>query len=221
MIARLQGVLAELDASGALIGAEGGLTYRVLLPAYTAGRLGGSIGQRVDLHTLYYIESQNQGATLLPRLVGFLTPQDRDFFELFTTCKGIGNRRALRAMAVATEQLAAAIADRDLATLQSLPEIGRRMAETIVATLHGKVDHFLVSRSFAVAAGSSQGHETSQRQGSVYGNLAREGLEVLLQLGENRLQAVTWIDQAMRDEKDRPQSVQDLVARVYRLKAGG
>lgn len=221
MIARLQGVLAELDASGALIGAEGGLTYRVLLPAYTAGRLGGSIGQRVDLHTLYYIESQNQGATLLPRLVGFLTPQDRDFFELFTTCKGIGNRRALRAMAVATEQLAAAIADRDLATLQSLPEIGRRMAETIVATLHGKVDHFLVSGSFAVAAGSSQGHETSQRQGSAYGNLAREGLEVLLQLGENRLQAVTWIDQALRDEKDRPQSVQDLVARVYRLKAGG
>lgn len=221
MIARLQGVLAELDPSGALIGAEGGLTYRVLLPAYTAGRLGGSIGQRVDLHTLYYIESQNQGAMLLPRLVGFLTPQDRDFFELFTTCKGIGNRRALRAMAIATEQLAAAIADRDLATLQSLPEIGRRMAETIVATLHGKVDHFLTSGSFAVAAGSSQGQEPSQRQGAPYGNLAREGLEVLLQLGENRLQAVTWIDQALRDEKERPQSVQDLVARIYRLKAGG
>jgi hypothetical protein len=46
-------------------------------------------------------------------------------------------------------------------------------------------------------------------------------MEVLLQLGENRNEALAWIDQALRDEKDRPRDVQDLIQRVYRIKAGG
>ena len=141
MIARIRGILEALEDGVALIGDDGsdgiGLTYEVLLPGFVVGRLGGSISQPVTLHTLHFFESLNQGATLVPRLAGFMTAEDRRFFELFTTCKGIGNRKALRAMALSTEQIASGIADRDVALLQSLPEVGRRTAETIVATLHG------------------------------------------------------------------------------------
>jgi Holliday junction DNA helicase RuvA len=217
MIARIHGILEEIEGSTALIRLNEGVTYQVLVPAYTAARLGASIGQDVTLYTFHFIESQGQGMTMIPRLAGFLTPQDRRFYELFTTVKGIGNKRALRAMSLDTGRIAAAIADRDLAMLQSLPEVGRRTAETILATLSGKVDAFVSAAAFAGTPIKS-GAPTETSGG---GAMAREALEVLLQLGENRTQAVVWIDQALRDPKDRPRDVQDLIQRVYRIKAGG
>ena len=217
MIARIQGVLEAVAGDAALVRVDGGLTYEVLLPAYATAQLAGQIGQVVTLDTLCYLESQNQGATMTPRLAGFVNVTDRAFFVLFTTCKGIGNRKALRAMAMSTEQIAAGIADRDVALLQSLPEIGRRTAETVVATLHGKVDRFVSAAAFGGAAGADAPRPTA---GGVSG-IAREALEVLMQLGENRTQAVNWIDQALRDPDDRPGDVEALVARAYRIKGGG
>lgn len=215
MIARLEGILEEVSSDAALVRVDGGLTYEVLLPAYSTAQLASQVGQVVKLHTLHYCESQNQGATLTPRLAGFANVTDRDFFVLFTTCKGIGNRKALRAMAMSTEQIAAGIADRDAALLQSLPEIGRRTAETIIATLHGKVDRFVSAAAFGTASG------TDARQPTPAVAMAREALEVLMQLGENRTQAVAWIDQALRDPDDRPEDVEALVTRAYRIKGGG
>jgi Holliday junction DNA helicase RuvA len=216
MIARIHGVLEALEGSTALIGAGGGLTYQVLLPAYTASRLGASIGRPVTLHTLHWLESQDQGSSMTPRLAGFLSEEDRRFFELFTTCKGLGRRRALRAMAMDTARIAAAIADRDLPMLQSLPEIGRRLAETLVATLHGKVDGFVSAAAFGDKPADAGSSRTAGD-----GSLAREALQALLQLGEDRLTAVSLIDRALADPEQRPRTVQQLLTRVYALKAGG
>jgi Holliday junction DNA helicase RuvA len=216
MIARIEGTLVAILSHVAQVRIAGGITLAVEMPAYTAARLGMSIGQAVSLCTFMYFEGQNQGATLIPHLVGFLSEEDKRFYELFTTCKGVGNRRALRAMTLSTDRIAAAIADRDLSTLQSLPEIGKRMAETVVATLHGKVDRFVSAAAggFTAAPGAAA---------SPSGGLAREALEALLQLGENRTQALTWIDQvlAAQDEDERPRTAADLIAAVYRIKSGG
>ena len=213
MIARLEGVLEHLLDGAALVRCDGGLTYEVHLPAYAAARLGGSIGQAIALHTLYFIEGSAQGTTMTPRLAGFLSTDDRRFFELFTTCKGIGNRRALRSMTLDTAQIAAAIADRDVSILQSLPEIGKRTAETVIATLRGKVDAFLSADAYG--GDSNAGGAPTPRSG-----MAREVLEVLLQLGENRIQSMKWIDEALREE-EQPTDTQELLQRVYRIKAGG
>ncbi len=215
MISRIDGILEAIEGERALVRLGGGLTLEVLLPAFAASRLGG-LGQPVTLHTLTFFESHNQGATMLPRLAGFPSPQDRAFFELFTTCKGIGMRRALRAMALSPGQIAAAIADRDLATLQSLPEVGKRTAETIAVTLKGKVDRFVSEAAYPrdAAAGSGPGPDPPRTP------IAREALEVLLQLGEKRTDAMLWIDQALTDEQP-PRDAQALVTAVYRLKAGG
>jgi Holliday junction DNA helicase RuvA len=219
MIARITGILEGVEGGAALVRVGDGVTYQVLVPAYTAGRLGGSIGRTITLHTYYFIESQGQGMTMIPRLAGFQSEQDRRFYELFTTVKGIGNKRALRAMALEAGQIAAAIADRDLALLQTLPEVGRRTAETVVATLSGKVDAFLTPASHPASAGPGSAAAESGVTGGA-GGMARAAMEVLLQLGENRTEALAWIDQALRDEKDRPRDVQDLIQRVYRIKAG-
>jgi len=213
MIVKIEGILEAVHSSTALVHVQGGITYGVLLPAYTAARLGGSIGQSVKLHTLYFIESQGQGTTMVPRLAGFTEPQDREFFELFTTCKGIGNRRALRAMTMSTGQIAEAIVDRDTAFLQSLPEIGRRTAETIIVTLRGKADRFVTAPADEGQTSHAQSTAT-QRQP----NISRDALKVLLQLGENRTQAMSWIQQAISSD-DPPDEVQQLVSLAYQMKA--
>ncbi len=207
-------MLEAIGESSVLIRTDGPLSYEVLAPSYVLARLGGGIGRPVTLHTLYYLESQNQGSSFLPRLAGVLTVQDRRFFELFTTCKGIGNRKALRAMALDTGQIAAAIAGRDATILQSLPEIGRRTAETIIATLHDKVDAFVGSTAFT-RGGAAEGSGAAAPSG-----MGRDALGLLVQLGENRVQAMQWIDQVLRGD-DKPGDVQELIARVYQIKAGG
>ena len=224
MIAKIEGTLEAIEGGTALVRPMGGgLTYEVLLPAFTSGRLTGRIGSTVCLHTLSFLESLNQGNTLIPRLAGFLSRRDQQFYELFVTCKGIGHRRALRAMALSTDQIAAAIADRDLALLQSLPEIGRRTAETITATLRGKVDPFVADAAYGDAdAATTPAPTPATRPAGT--SLAREALEVLLTLGENRTQAVAWIDQALATDGDdgrpfHPTDVQQLINRVYQIKA--
>lgn len=217
MIAKIQGELESIADGRALVTLHTGLTYEVLVPAYVSARLAGSMGQAVTFHTLEFYESQGQGATMLPRLAGFLSPEDKAFYELFVTCKGIGYRRALRVMTLSTGQIAGAIADRDLATLQSLPEVGRRTAETIAVTLRDKVDRFAAADAMATAG---SGGEAQTGGGGLGNGVVREALEALLQLGENRAQAMQWIDQAMAEDVG-PKSAQEVLAAVYRIKGAG
>ena len=228
MISRITGKLLNITTDQVELEIAPGLCITAMLPTFAITRLADKAGQTISLYTITFLESQNQGSSFVPRLAGFLSPQDREFFELFTTTKGIGNRKALRALAMPAAQIAAAIADRDTKTLQALPEIGRRTAETIVVTLKDKVDHFVSSAAYPDAATAEKaGDDDSQSSENLNGQtsggsggVAREALEVLLQLGENRVDAVMWIDKALsRDES--PRDTDALVAAVYRLKSGG
>ncbi len=218
MIAKVTGTLESVAQDRAHIALPGGgLTLEVLLPAYTVARLHGEIGRPTTLHTHTFLEGSAQGTSFIPRIAGFLGEADRRFYALFTTVKGIGNRKALRAMALATPQIAAAIEDRDLALLQSLPEIGKRTAETIVATLRGKAGEFVDTGARFAAATGGAGGETSGGGGR---SLAKDALTVLVQLGERRQDAAAWIDQVLSSD-DPPTDVQGVIAEVYRVKASG
>ena len=219
MISRLTGTLLAIDSDRAQVDPGHGLVYEVLLPAFAATRLAASTGQPVTLHTLQFIEATAQGATMFPRLAGFLSERDQRFFELFVTCKGIGHKRALRAMVLDPATIAAAIADRDAKLIQTMPEVGKKLAETIVITLKDKVERFVSDATYG-DSGAAAGERSDPRAGpSRAAGSAREALEILLQLGEQRAQAVQWIDRIMLGE-DPPTDAQGLVAAVYRLKAG-
>ena len=77
---------------------------------------------------------------------------------------------ALRALAIPFGAVAGAIATRDIDLLKSLPEIGRRTAETIIAELHGKVDQYIELKPVA-----------DLPPGTV---VAQDAVAVLCQLGE-------------------------------------
>jgi Holliday junction resolvasome RuvABC DNA-binding subunit len=156
MLARVTGNLETLEGNRALIAPsdQPSAAYEVLLPAYLAQRLNEaeSVGSPVTLHTLQYLESVNQGSSFIPRLLGFASPHERAFFELLTTVKGLGNKRALRAMALEPGTIARAIAERDTRFLQRLPEIGPKLAELIVHELKSKADPYITESPAHTAA---------------------------------------------------------------------
>ncbi len=208
MIARIEGEIVAVNGPCVLL-RIGPLVYELHVPAYDLQALSGRIGETVSFETFHYFESQGQGTTILPRLLGFASRADREFFELFTTVKGIGNRKALRAMALPTRTIAAAIASRDLDVLKSLPEVGRRTAESIVAELHEKMEPFLAGGAALVAATGPIGR----------GALAQDALAVLIRLGEPRHLAVQWIDRALTIEPE-IEDAQRLVTAAFRVKTG-
>lgn len=195
MIRSIAGLLVELDiptraggspsGSGqALIEPEGTSTgYEVLLPGFLALRLEGQIGQVVRLRTLHYLESHGQGTSFIPRLIGFADDRERRFFEVFTTVKGLGYRRALRAMAEEPALIAQMIVSKDTRGLIRLPEVGKRLAETIIAELTGKVDIFL---DLHASDGIGPIEAKPARSHSNLPPIALDAVEALVALGESR-----------------------------------
>ena len=155
MITRIDGIL-EQAGEGTVHVRVGDVTYELLVPACDEAQWMSSVGSGVRLHTLHYLESQGQGASFWPRLIGFREPADRDFFDLFTSVKGIGMRRALRSIAIPPARIAEAIVVKDTALLMSLPEIGKKTAETMVLELRDKVTSFAMrAGDFGGAAGGA------------------------------------------------------------------
>lgn len=139
MITGIIGRLTSIDGLAAEVALDNGLTYQVLVPGFLTERLADAVGHPVSLATLEYLEPVGGGTSFTPRLVGFESGEQRRFLELLTTCKGMGTRKALRCMTVDPRDMATMIATGDTKALQKLPEIGKRLAETIVAELRGKV----------------------------------------------------------------------------------
>jgi holliday junction DNA helicase RuvA len=212
MITRISGLLEGMTELSAVVlpgGAAAGIAYQVLVPAYLAPKLTSKVGQPITLMTLHYLDSPNQGATFAPRLIGFETPREREFFELFTTVKGIGNRKALKAMAIEPSAIAAAIVAKDARTLTKLPEIGKRLAETVIAELSGKVEAFLPT-------GEIEHLDRAARNALPKGDLVvEEAVDALVALGEQRMEAERLVGRALERAKAKPSTSTELVQLVY------
>ena len=206
MIAKVTGRLEHVAAGSALIDVGGGLSYEVLVAAADVERLSRRCGQDVALHTIHYLEGDMSRGAAVPRLIGFLSESDRDFFRIFTTVKGIGARKALRALIRSPGEVAAAIGAKDVKYLKALPEIGPRTAERIVAELHGKLDEFAGE---AAAISEVELPEAGA-----------EAVAVLVQLGERRADATALVERVLAVAPDL-EAPEEIIQHAYRLKAGG
>ena len=184
MITRLRGQLVEVTDGQALL-EVGAITYQLFIPAADMPALLGRVGEEIELHTLHYLEGGAQGTTLTPRLIGFAEASDRAFFELFTTVKGVGNRKALRALVRPCGELAAAIASSDTDALTALPEIGTRTAQTIIAELSGKVDAYV---------------DAPLAAGETVPPFAEDAVTILVQMGESHRGARDRVRTALRGD---------------------
>ncbi len=183
MIARIRGTVSEVGPNFVLLDIDD-LTYEVYVPAVSVPELQMRVGQRVTLHTIEYIEGNPSFGNLAPRLVGFLTEAERDFFFEFIKVPGIGISKGLKAMTMPTAEIAEAIESRDIPTLSRLPGIGRRTAEKVIAELNGKLAEFSTGRIVPVAA-------------AVETTVQSEAIEALIALGYRRPEAEDLVRRTM------------------------
>jgi Holliday junction DNA helicase RuvA len=187
MISALTGELRRVDEDRIHV-QVGPLLYEMLVPAADLASLQPRIGDEMTFHTLFYIEGDASGGNLEPRLIGFQRPQDKAFFQIFITVKGIGPKKALKALVLPVGEIAQAIESKDARYLITLPQIGKRMAEQIVAELAGKVS------KFATATIESNGKKTlgpSNRSAA-----EEDAIATLMALGERRIDAEHLLDKA-------------------------
>ncbi|MDR1494211.1 MAG: Holliday junction DNA helicase RuvA [Planctomycetaceae bacterium] len=190
MITKITGTLKALSMEHAIL-EIGAFEYEVLIPEFTRLHLQPETRKTVSLHTIEYIEGGQMQSRMTPRLIGFLTEAEREFFELFCSVDGVGVKKALRAMIRPVREVAAAIEEKDEKWLSSLPGIGAATAERIVAKLRRKVPKFtlMVDRNIPSAAADTQRDVVS------------EAYEALLALGHNESEARKLIDAAHADKK--------------------
>jgi holliday junction DNA helicase RuvA len=207
MIARIAGKLQQVAETYLLLDTGGGLWYEVLYPRCDEDFHTSRAGREVELHTIHYLEGDPTRGMQQPRLIGFTSEEARDFFRLFTSVRGLGVRKALRAMVRPPAYIAAAIANEDVASLKNLPEIGPRSAERIITELRDKVEDF--------AAAGAEGGEAEQ---PAISEAAHDAIAALVQLGEKRSDAESLVERVMTVAPDLDTS--DIIQQAYRLKAG-
>lgn len=202
MISRITGKLVALDLQEASIDI-GALEYQVMIPEFVRRQLQSKIDQTVSLITIQYLDGNPQKGRLTPRLVGFLHPVERAFFELICQVDGVGVKKALQAMVRPVQDVATAIEEQDVRTLATLPGIGPAVAERIVAKLRRKMARFALLVGQTAPAGEA---------GS--GNIMSEGYEALIALGHSAADARQKIEQAM-ESKTKFKSVEELLQQIY------
>ena len=154
MISEITGeVLYDRIRRNALLVRVNSLCYEILVPSGIASRLRQAPPDErpnlVTFYTIYYIDGGLGGGHLTPKLVGFLDPLDREFFETFTTVPGVGFAKALKCLIRPMNEIARAIERGDARLLQELPGIGPKMAERISMELRGKMAKFALARTEA------------------------------------------------------------------------
>jgi Holliday junction DNA helicase RuvA len=178
--------------------------YEVLVADYTRRQLQNRLGQSIRLHTLDYIEGNAQGGRLTPRLVGFLTEPERQFFDLFCSVDGVGVKKALRAMVRPVNELAVLIEQQDAKALSALPGIGPATSERIIAKLRRKMPRFaLMVQREAVAESSDASAE-----------VVSETYDALVTLGHSESDARKLIDDAIATGK-KFKDTESLLTAIY------
>jgi Holliday junction DNA helicase RuvA len=206
MITKLTGQLIHVDDDRVTLSIDA-FEYEVLVPDLVRRQLQSTVNTAISLHTMEYIEGNPTQGRLVPRLVGFLTTIEREFFEMFCSVDGVGVKKALRAMGRPVQDIAQLIENLDAEGLSSLPGIGAAMAERIIAKLRRKMSKFalLVSQPAYEA--------------EVERDVVKDTFEILRQLGHSEADARKLLDGVLASKK-KYKDVDALLNAVYQQTSG-
>ena len=204
MITKMTGKVVRVE-NNALAVAINAFEYEVLIPEFARQQLQNRLGDSVTLHTIEYLEGNPTQGRLIPRLVGFLSEIEREFFELFCSVDGVGVRKALRAMVQPVADVAAAIENQEVKVLASLPGIGPATAERVIAKLRRKVPKFALLVTQDVTAPLSD----------VPRDIVEETYDVLRSLGHAESEARRLLDEVLKSKKKKFKDVQQVLQAIY------
>lgn len=215
MITQLRGILRTVGEEELILGIDP-FELEVLIPEYARRRLQQKLGELVTLYTVFDIEGNQMSGRMRPRLIGFLSPIDREFFETFCSVDGVGVRKALRAMVRPVRELARTIQDQDVKTLATFPGIGEATAERIVAKLRRKVGKFALMVEPGGAASRPEGTpaEANGHAENADPDVIRDTFAALMSVGNSESQARQLIDRALMGKR-KYKSVADMIEAIY------
>lgn len=131
MIARLRGLVAEIDA-GRLVVDVGGVGYDVAVPRRVAE------AATLDAPITLHVHTEVREDAFL--LFGFPSPAEKAAFLALITVQQVGPKLALSALdTLPVADLARAIEGNDVRALTGIPGVGRKTAERMVLELRGKL----------------------------------------------------------------------------------
>ena len=175
--------------------------YDILIPSYVMNEIKGnhSDGDELELFVSFN-QTERQPK---PVLVGFQSPLDKEFFELFISVEDIGPSAAVKALVKPVREIAGFIEEKDTKALRQLKGIGERKAEKIIATLKGKVAKYALMLEVAAAPLAAE-------------DFRKEVMDVLVnQLGHKHIEARNMIEEAIK-RNPKISSSEELFEEVYR-----
>jgi Holliday junction DNA helicase RuvA len=190
LIAQVSGTLLAKELDRVEVMTSGGVAYELAIPLGVYEKLPRA-GEAVTLHTHLVVKEDAW------QLFGFATPFERRVFQRVLNAKGVGPALALGLLSTLTaERLVRALRDRDIATLQSVPRVGRKKAEQLVLDLADKLDDLQVSLPGGGPRPEGAG--------------AEDAVRALVSLGYSTSDAERAVRQAL-DEGGRGQSATELI----------
>jgi len=202
MITKITGKLIAVDGDELTL-AVGAVEHEVLIPEFARRHLQDQLDREISLHTIEYLEGNPMQGRMIPRLVGFLSPIEREFFLMFCEVDGVGVKKALRAMVRPVQEVATLIEEQDAKGLATLPGVGPATAERIIAKLRRKVPKFALLVGHALPAGDE-----------IERDLLTEAFEILRALGHSESESRRLLDGAL-DKKQKFKDVDALLHAVY------
>lgn len=133
MISRIQGRLVAKSLDRVEVATESGVAYELAIPLGTFESLP-DLGEAVTLHAHLVVREDEWS------LYGFAKPLERRVFRRLLGATGVGPALALGIIsALSADRVVRAIRERDAATLQTVPRVGRKKAEQLILDLAEKV----------------------------------------------------------------------------------
>jgi holliday junction DNA helicase RuvA len=189
VITKISGNLLRLDDDSATVGVEA-FEYQVFIAESTRRALQPQVGQSISLHTIYYHDGDPSRGRVTPRLVGFSSEVEREFFEMFCSVDGVGAKKALRAMVRPVQDIAEMIEEQDAKGLSSLPGVGGATADRIIAKLRRKMS------KFALLVARANDYEADVKR-----DVVQEAFEALRTLGHTDADARKLLDSVLKTKR--------------------
>jgi len=210
MITRITGLLTRVLEEEVRLQA-GAFEYQVLVPDFVRRSLQGRIGHEVTLHTSHFLDGNPMQGRVVPRLLGFTTEFELEFFELFCTVDKVGTRKAIKALVRPIKEIANAIQRQDSKWLTTLPGVGAATAEQIIATLRRKVTRFAMASEPRPEAEPGEAPAATVMDG----NLFEDAYQALMALGLSPVEARLRLDKAM-EQGQTYTAVEEIIQAIFK-----
>jgi len=191
VISQVTGTLVAKELDHVELMTSGGIAYELTIPLGVYEKLPRK-GESCTLHTYLVVKEDGW------QLFGFANAFERRVFQRVLDAKGVGPALAIGLLsALSAERLVRAIREKDVATLQGAPRVGRKKAEQLILDLSEKMED--------LAADMGQG--TRERGG---GPVPEDAVRALVSLGYSPQDAERAVKAAL-DAGSKGLSVPDLI----------